>query len=830
MRTSAPSPAHPGRRWWRAIPGLAIVAVAVLPLAASAADAPISMSARALVAGHVRVGAWSAVEVELANDGPAVSGELRLGGSQAGGSTYGALVELATGSKKRYLLYAQPSFFGRDIVVDLVAGGQRLATTKVPITTHDAYQPVVAIVAEDPGRIVPDVLVAMANPSTPAPATVALAPADLPSRVEAWSAIDRLVWQDVDSSRLDEAQVRALGAWLALGGRLVILGGSSGVTTLGGFPDDLLPFRPSGTVDAAPADIASLLGAAPGVTGTLPAIGGTLIEGSVLARSGDAVIAAERSVGQGKVAIVGVDPGQAGIGGTAAARALWRRVLPASVGAVINPLGLPDDSAIVSALNNLPAVGLPPVEQLLALLVAYIVLIGPVNYVILRRLDRREWAWLTMPLLIVVFSVGAFGLGRLLKGSDTIVNEIAIVRGASGAETGLGQVYVGVFSPSRRSFDVRIAGWALLSNPISLQQQGAFGQPLDILLGDPARLRGYEVGFGVLRGFRAETALPAPRVKADLALVAGHLKGTVANASDATIENAALIIGGSLQRLGDLAPGQTAQVDLPLGANTGFGLPLSERMFGSQSGGGDAAHERVLLTRRTVVDQLTAYNGKFATLSATIGSGGAVLLGWRSGPALAVDIGDEKAARVGESMYVLRMPVRIAGASVFPDELISHSLISADSVEAFDQGMAFSLGRGSMTVEFSPLPFNGEFGATSLALGMTQGDPSFVLPNKGDLLSPLPAEDQPAQDDPLAGGGQAGRPFDGLPDVQLFDRTTGLWMEFAHVGPGTAARIAQPERYLDDGGRLLIRFVNRTAEGQGSVYFTLNMSMEGSVR
>ena len=120
-------------------------------------------------------------------------------------------------------------------------------------------------------------------------------------------------------------------------------------------------------------------------------------------------------------------------------------------------------------------------------------LVGPINYLVLRRLDRREWAWVTMPVLIVVFSVGAFGLGRALKGSDTIVNTIAIVRGAAGAESGLGQVYVGVFSPSRRTFDVRVGGGALLSNPISIQQQGVGGAPLDILLGDPAvraRLRG----------------------------------------------------------------------------------------------------------------------------------------------------------------------------------------------------------------------------------------------------------------------------------------------------------------------------------------------------
>jgi len=830
MRRYATLHIRPARRSLRLVAALGLVTALLLPAAAAPAAAAeeVTMTARALVGGHVRVGAWSAVEVDLANDGPAISGELRLGGGQPGASTYGALVDLPTNSKKRYLLYAQPSIFGRDILVDLIAGGQRLATTKVPITAHDVYQPIVVVVAEQPGRLIPDLTAAVSNPNMPVAAIVSLSPADLPGRIEAWSAIDRLVWQDVDSSKLDDAQLDALRAWLGLGGRLVILGGSTGATTLGGFPDAILPFRPTRTVDATPDDLGPLLGAVPALGERLPVLGGTLIEGSVLARSGDDIIAAERSVGQGDVLIVGMDPGQSGIAGSAGARSLWRRAVPMTPGAVVNPLALPDDSAIVAALNYLPAVGLPPVEQLLVLLVAYIVLIGPVNYLILRRLDRREWAWLTMPLLIVVFSAGAFGLGRLLKGSDTVVNEIAIVRGAAGAGSGLGQVYVGVFSPTRRTFDVKVAGGALLSNPISLQQQGAFGQPLDILLGDPARLRGYEVNFGVLRGFRAETALPTPKIEAKLELATDRVRGTVTNDSDEKIEAAAVVFGGSLVRLGDLAPGQTVSVDLALGASNVFGLPLSERLFGSQSGGGDTA-SRITLTRRTVIDQLTAYTGKFSTLVGTIGGDGAMLVGWRTATTLAVDVGDEKAAQVGEALYLLPMDVRIGGRTIFPDELIRHTVIRADAGEAFDQGSAFSLSHGSMTVEFAPIAFSGELRATSLTLGMTQGDPSFVPRTKGDPVPPLPDDRQPPQDDPAGAMPPAGVPFDGIPAFQLFDRTTGLWMEFEHLGPNAAVKVAEPERYLDTAGRFLVRFVNRGIEGQGSIYFTLSVVMEGTI-
>ena len=70
------------------------------------------------------------------------------------------------------------------------------------------------------------------------------------------------------------------------------------------------------------------------------------------------------------------------------------------------------------------------------LLFGYIALIGPINYLVLRRLDEREWAWVTMPALIAIFAVGAYAYGSALRGSDVIVNEVAIVRGAPGRHRG----------------------------------------------------------------------------------------------------------------------------------------------------------------------------------------------------------------------------------------------------------------------------------------------------------------------------------------------------------------------------------------------------------
>ena len=62
------------------------------------------------------------------------------------------------------------------------------------------------------------------------------------------------------------------------------------------------------------------------------------------------------------------------------------------------------------------------------MIVGYILLIGPISYFVLRRVDRRELAWVTAPILIVTFSACSYGIGRTLKGSDVVLNQVAVVR------------------------------------------------------------------------------------------------------------------------------------------------------------------------------------------------------------------------------------------------------------------------------------------------------------------------------------------------------------------------------------------------------------------
>lgn len=851
-------PARPGATTLtalRALLGLALVLVTLLSFAgpASAADpspAPaaqlgsVRMTAKPLLGGAARPGAWMAVAVDLQNDGPAIEGELRVSGGQQRDTRFSVPVELATGARQRHILYAQPDWAGKGLVVNLVSDDALLLSQALTTRAVDAWTPTVVVVAEHPEAIVSDIRHGVSPPNMNPPVIITIGPDELPARVEAWSAIDRLVWQDVDTSQLSDDQKAAMRAWIAAGGMLVIAGGTTGTTTLSGFPPDLLPYLPTGTVDVAEADLATFLGDMPEGAAALPAVAGTLTDGTVLGRSGDAVFAAQRRVGQGTVTVVGIDPATDWIAGTDAATSLWRRFLPANAnGAVINPLTLSDDNQIVQALSNLPAVDLPDLGVLFALLLLYIALIGPLNYVILKRLDRREWAWVTMPVLVGVFAVGAYALGSTLKGTDTIVNQVGIVRTATGTDAGVGQVYIGVFSPTRASYDVEVSNGALLTNPIYLQSSQT-GTPLDVQQGETGRLRDFQVGFAVLRTFRAEAPVRVPRLDADLGYRDGSIVGTLTNASELPLEDVAVNFGRGVQTFREIAPGQTVKIDMKVADIVDDGNSLSMLVYGAWPDGG--VTNRTEMTRRMVLDQYWYSSGP--------GSGapqaGPIIYAWTSGPELAVALGSQ-AKQVGDTLHIYPASMSVTGPTIFGNPLMGRSVVAATAGDAMDQGWNLSLSRGTMTVEFRPRGFGGPFTPTKLSLMVTNGE-SPTLTGNGIPVGPLPPEQQPPQDDPLnditlgmagvdanggkvvaipdggndAGVAEAAIPWDGIPDVQLFDRTAGLWMEMPHFSAGREMQISDPARYVDETGAFLVRFVNRGGDGMGSWFVPL-VRLEG---
>jgi hypothetical protein len=83
-----------------------------------------------------------------------------------------------------------------------------------------------------------------------------------------------------------------------------------------------------------------------------------------------------------------------------------------------------------------------------------VLLVGPVNYGLLRRKDRMLWIVFTVPALALVFSAGAYFTNAWSRSAHTVVREVDVLHLMDGSRHGLLDGNVMVFSPRNRRYDL----------------------------------------------------------------------------------------------------------------------------------------------------------------------------------------------------------------------------------------------------------------------------------------------------------------------------------------------------------------------------------------
>ena len=680
---------------------LALLIAAHAPTPARAASA-VDIQVRSLLAGRYEPGGWAALEVTLANEGTPTEGWL-ISNTDAG--TVRRFVEMPAGSRKLVTLYVQPSGFQRQIEVRYEEpNGTALGTAEVRI--FEQLQDQVAIVGDGTGSLRAQIA---SQRFDEAPEPVGLTTADIPDRPEALAGLSTIVWAG-DSAALGDGPRRALERWVADGGRLVIVAGADWQSRTAGFVD-LLPVQGLAAIDGV--DQAAL---ADWAGSDQPAAAQATVAAGTLHSAARALVSAEdgtillsmRTLGAGHVILVGPDVATDAHRDWDGAASFWSRLVAG--GDLLESVfggGVPDREqrlgAMQAALNTLPSLDVPPAELLLAVIVGYILLIGPVSYLVLRRLDRRELAWVTAPLLVILFTASSYGIGLALKGSQVIVNQVAVVRSSTAGTAATVETYAGVFSPTRGTFDLRVDADALFG------ELPAWGGREELVpdvqgtatadQGQPARISDLLITAGGFEHLRADAIVEhRPVLEVAWSVEDGQLIGTATNVSDGTLEDVAYISPRGGEMIGTLAAGQSAQFELEDGGNPSS---ASDQVYGF--GGFDATTEdrRRIIARRNVIDALVGYGGWApggSELGASGGGRGPFLIGWHVGDGpTPIVVEDIEAQRYGQVAEVVSVQPEIARGAVVIDPSQMSISLSTDG-EATQQGPATaSIGQGTAT-------------------------------------------------------------------------------------------------------------------------------------
>ena len=787
-----------------------LLAALLLPALPARAASSVDLEARALVGGRYPVGGWMAIAVTLVNDGEPTQGDLAAATEEGAVQRF---VEMPAGARKVVMLYVRPEAFQRKITVQYrEPNGTVEAEVEVRVLEQSSSQS--AIVGDGGGTLRPQL---SSGDDLNLPSPLAMTVADIPERSEPLDGLSAIVWAD-DSSALNEAQRRAVERWVVGGGQLVIVGGPDWQARTGGFTD-LLPLDDLTAVDAVPhASLAAWSGAdAPPTEAATVSTGALRDDARALVRAEDGtVLASMRSVGAGRVILMGSDLATDGYRGWEGSPRLWARLLP--TGAMLEqffggfPVAEEASNAMASALGNLPSLEVPPAELLLVVIVAYILLIGPISYVVLRRMDRRELAWVTAPLLVVLFTACSFGIGTSLKGSAVIINQISLIRTSTGGGSATVESYAGIFSPDRSTYDLSVEADALMArlSPMSFDGRPRASSP-DVVIeqGDPAHLRGLAIGVFGFESVRADTIVEhQPALSVTWRSEGGDTIGTVTNNSEATIADVAYISsssGGDMVAE-ELAPGDAAEFTI---ASANFnGSSAADQVYGF--GGFDAENDeqRGILMRRLVIDSLVGFGGWMPGIE--LGSGasrGPYIIGWHDDPGpVPVTVDDVEAQRYAQSVEVLsaRRPIGPGEAEITPAQMAVAILSTDGDASSNGPGMVV-LGNGSVIYSIA-LPLEATDMSVSKLSILVGPDPSMVLGDQGGF-----------------GGGFWPAGF----TIEVRDPGSGDWTMVGDISERSRFEIADPATAISTTGRIEVRVTGTEIDpnfGQSSVFVSAEAS------
>jgi hypothetical protein len=576
MKPSTPRRFLPAARWLIAV--LILGGALAGPASGHAAvlqQSGLTFSARAGFDGYYKEGQWIPVRLTVANDGPDMSGTLRVSvprGYGAAETIFTRAVDLPTQSRREIFLYVIPDGVIGNLDVALVNEKNRAVASKsirmTQITPADLLYGVLAGSSSAFNGL------ADLDPGNGAAFIAQLEPGDLPPAGRGWKALDVLVISDVDTGALSPEQRAALAGWVAGGGRLVVAGGPSWQKTSAGVAD-LLPVAPAATRTLTDLSaLAAFAAFSPPEGSGVAAEGALTSDAVILVRAGGLPLVVTRRSGFGQVTFLALDPAFAPLKGWDGFGGLFRNILSIPLDRPSWLNGPANWSAAQEAVTALPNLELPATWQVCGFMFVYLIVIGPLNYLVLKQLKRRELAWITIPGIVLVFSSAAYISGYQLSGTRALLHQLTIVQVWPDSDRAQVDVLVGLFSPRRSSYDLEFAP-GLLVRP--MPNYSGFGGPPTVRVeqGDSSRVPGVNTEVAAVESFVAQGWTAAPQFSSSLtmnvALAGGSatLDGAITNLSDLTLKDVVLLGPGpgSAQRLGQFSPGETMNVSLYLGSS-----------------------------------------------------------------------------------------------------------------------------------------------------------------------------------------------------------------------------------------------------------------------
>ncbi len=736
--------------------------------------------------GHYTQDAWTPLRVVLDNRGNSRTGRVLVpvhGRNAPNAVTHSVPVELPQATRKSYRLIV-PDLQHRQ-EVRLQAGGLRTAqrVSGAASAPEDVLMVVLSggdsilgfLNGTPAGMLGQTPIVTRYSNRSPASGRFVVAHCDwgtLPQTWLGWDGADVAVVAHSDLGEADERELEALRLWVRLGGTLVVTGGTHAPGLSEGPLGEMLPIQARGTRTVE--DLAPLeeWGGEPiARQAALIADGTRREDAEVLLGRAEQPLVLRRRLDAGTVLMTTFDFAAEPVRYWDGQQQMWSRLLSAGGGdgphnQFLSLMGESDPysyyrgSGVAGAAAQTEKAALPPLWLVIGFLVSYIVVLVPVNYWFVNRMNRRELAWLTTPAIILVFFGAAWGTGFALRGHQTLLNRVSVLETGAGQGVARAVGYAGIFSPAKMDYTMRLNGTAAAAQHTELGS----GDVFTMQFGPQPTVRDLAVNMWSTRVVQVPfVADIGDGLAGQIEWNGSDLSATVRNDTGLDLEEVALMKDGRIGRPKKSPPGDQALLD--------FTTTVQADGF---------APEKADLARRAlkaVIERIGATHHP-GTVSRWLRDRPCVVA-LCTEPILPVELVNRSARTNDATVIVARLPVRLSPMTgkLIPGWMVRRRIIATDTSGGGTIRRNENYGARMMSVEINNASVTWEF-------DVPEG-PNGVQPTGLQLEMQY-----------------TGTPADNA--IEAYDFARSQWRSIP-TGGGFNMTLAPPERYMSPDGRVRVR-------------------------
>jgi hypothetical protein len=626
-----------------------------------------------------------------------------------------------------------------------------------------------------------------------------------------------IILDSFHTSGLTPEQLRALYLWVQQGGSLIEVGGSKWQQTMSALPTDLLPVSVHGAsilsagMHLLPAGISTSVSSGSTISDTLQApvpVSSAMVPGGArtIVSAGNVPLLVQKQSGQGLIYYLAYDPALDPIVHWPETTVLWRSLVIRSLGAQLlmnnSPQGLSGGMPFYLAkLQHLLLSNPSPVPWLLLFLfLGYLLILGPIRWLIVRKTKQRQWTWRIILGTIVIFTLLNYAVAFYQERASIFSNSVSIIQLTGDSSFAHSTTYHGVyvpFTPANSTIKVQLPGGSLVQPYVDASQQSE--QATITAIPEATQVKDSDTNIRFLDAFQAEQDISIQgSIVSHLVVSQGILSGTVTNRLPTALSDVYLLIPSNIVRIGDMAAGQTSKVTLSLTASqTTCGSLVNQvvngesgiitqydHLFVRSAGQPLSPMQRHLSLLAFILTAAQCNNSSFETDGSL-----ATLIGWTDQPLVgenAVTVNDIQPGGLHETAVIAALNMNYTtGSMTLPADVIPGRLVDTEALGAhLLSSDSYAFAHGQITFEYS-LPSLEHFHIQTMTLSQPV-DPS------------IPPGEQP-------GGAHSSS------HIALYNWETSSW-QIIHLSQSTPFSTQNARAYFSPDGRMLVQYVDQASD------------------